>query len=84
MLTRIFTENIPGTDAIVAEYFEGFTLIECKGYWQGKAEKSLCIEIIDAELLKIDALVRMINRINNQECCLVQFVQCDFNFLSGR
>lgn len=46
---RIYTErkNLKWVYQIVAEHFLGFTIYKTIGYWQGKPEKSVVIEIFD-------------------------------------
>jgi hypothetical protein len=47
---------------IAASYFEGFSVSELAGYWQGKAEKTLLIEIETIEKSKIIALSKKLAR----------------------
>jgi hypothetical protein len=78
MLYRIFTENKQkdGVAKVVTRFFDGFTLIEGEGYWQGKPEKTLIIEIDTINSTcpsnRISAIVDEIKELNNQQCCLVQ------------
>lgn len=81
MLTRILTEDIIGTETIVSELFDSFTIIHATGYWKGQEEKSLIIEIVDADPKTVLACVELINHINNQECCLIQNIGCDSSFI---
>jgi hypothetical protein len=76
MLYRIYTENTKRQHVIrdaVSKRYPGFTLIKGVGYWQGKREQSLIIEIItprpdDKTILK---LAGDIKRLNRQESVLV-------------
>jgi len=45
---KIYTErkNMRWLTTMISEYFGGFTVLKALGYWQGKPEKSVCIEII--------------------------------------
>jgi hypothetical protein len=81
MLTRILTEDILGTENIVAELFDGFTVIHVTGYWKGQQEKSVIFEIVDADPQTVLACVELINHINKQECCLIQNIGCDSQFV---
>jgi len=73
---RIYTENINRgkLEKLTGEYFEGFTVINAVGYWQGIKEKSVIIEIIgDRENLgKIKELATHIKINNKQSAVLIQ------------
>lgn len=78
MLYKILTEDINrlAIAKIVGRYFDGFTMIGGLGYWQGKQEYSLIIEIdtpCDHNTPdRIKAICREINILNDQQCCLLQ------------
>jgi len=79
---REFRENIV---KIVSRYFDGFTIINCEGYWKGIAENSVIIEIIaENEFPKILAIADEIRIANKQECVLVSSAQCAHSFVSAR
>lgn len=88
-LYRISTENKNRNDIIkvVSRYFEGFTLIEGIGYWKGKQEKSLIIEIdtISADYhstRRIENICNDIKLLNGQEYVLLQkFCGCVSTFV---
>jgi len=46
---RIYCEDVERAriERIVGNVFEAFTIIEAKGFWRGKSEHSLVIEIIE-------------------------------------
>jgi hypothetical protein len=80
MLFRILTEKIENsvigqpqrTIDLVAKFFDGFTMLEGKGYWQGKPEGCLIFEI---ETEKKDPVLWLANQIklqNNQQAVLVE------------
>ncbi len=57
---RIHTEHVAPT--LVSKVFDGFSILQCRGYWQGKAESSHVIEILatDADRSKVTALAQTI------------------------
>jgi len=73
MIYRIYTERKPNLAEIANKYFEGFTIIEAKGYWQGKPEPSAVIEIIADESSRgtVTQLAYDIKHTNNQQAVLV-------------
>ena len=83
MYYRILTEdkNRDEIEELIAQRFDSFTILEGVGYWQGKREKCLVIEIqipyvsnsaklTDCE--RIHALAHAIKRANNQKAIIVQ------------
>ena len=71
---KIYTEdrNRDKIRAIVADYFDGFTMFSGVGIWENKIEKNLTIEIITGHTPDIiKAICKKINRLNSQDCCLV-------------
>jgi len=73
---RIYTENVNREDIIriVGEHFEGFTLLNGVGYWQGTPEQSLVIEIIGTEKdsANVELVAYKIKKNNHQQAVLVQ------------
>jgi len=91
MLYRIQTENKHKKfiERLVSEYFAGFSTYTQTGYWQGKREKSLCIEIVtdsSAAALKINRICKAICGYNKQDCVLVQVIPAEVKLIgiSGR
>lgn len=81
MLYRILTEDRQQEFVIdaISTQFNSFTLIKGQGYWNGKPEKTLIIEISSDSayaLEKINTLCCVINETNRQECTLVQVLEC--------
>jgi hypothetical protein len=81
-LYRIHTENKnrKWLEQIIAERFSGFSIQEQTGYWQGKKEKSLCIEIMSSrksDPIRIQEIVKMICGYSYQDCVLVQIINLD-------
>jgi len=81
MVYRIYTENKNKEEVadIVGQMFDGFTMYEGTGYWNGKQEASLIIEIvIDNESSRIvnrteiDIVASEIKVHNNQQAVLCQ------------
>jgi len=77
MLYRIITENINKAKIIelITKYFDGFTLIEGQGYWRGKSEKTLIIEIMTTGCISVKRLASRIKSLNNQESVLIQIIE---------
>jgi hypothetical protein len=70
---RIYTEDLD-RDAVLklaTAKFESFTLQPTTGYFKGKAEQSIVIEIVDAKQDEVEALARKIRKINGQKSVLV-------------
>lgn len=57
---RLHTEHV--SPALIARYFDGFTLIKGLGYYKGKSESSVAIEIIGTpgDAAKVSTLAREI------------------------
>lgn len=58
---RIHTEHVAPT-LVTSAGFPGFSILQCRGFWEGKAEQSHVIEILgtDADLQKVLTLCRNI------------------------
>lgn len=84
MLYRIFTESTGemrerAIDCVVRE-FDQFTVIDTTGYWNGKREDSMIIEIA-AEARDRDYVLTVaanIRHANNQEAVAVQTIDGTF------
>lgn len=70
---RIYTEDKrrKQIERLVSASNQGFTLIPAIGYYQGKKEQSLIIEILQTTLVKAVKLAASIKRINRQSSVLV-------------
>lgn len=79
MLNRIITENKNKDRVIklVQKFFSGFTLIEATGYWQGKPEKALIIEVDCKTDLEAIWLCEQIKLLNGQDCVLLQRIKAE-------
>lgn len=75
ILYRIQTEDINfySIIQIVQKRFDAFSTFKGNGYWKGKREASLTIEIMenDGALERVKEIAREIKEINGQECVLV-------------
>jgi hypothetical protein len=70
---RIYTEekNKRPILHLAAKSFESFTVQPTLGYYRGRPEKSIVIEIIGATAKAINALARKIRKMNGQKSVLV-------------
>lgn len=73
---RVYTEDTdtrPEVANLVSEYFNGFTMFSGIGFWRGKKELSLVIEIIADynDKHKVLRLAGEIKELNKQESVLV-------------
>jgi hypothetical protein len=70
---RIYTEDVDrkAVIAATAAAFSSFTLQPTTGYFQGKAEASIVIEIVEAEDREVEDLARKIRGIGGQKTVLV-------------
>ena len=70
---RVYTERKYNIERITSKCFDGFTLYETVGFWKGKKEKSICIEIIGKakDYRQVKFLANKIKHINNQESVYV-------------
>lgn len=80
MLYRLFTEN-KNHDIITKlanKYYEGYTLMQVSGYWQGKPEKSLLLEVVakqsELEIDKFEHLAKQIKKENKQDAVLIETI----------
>jgi len=78
MLYRLHTEdkNRIEVEKLVSDVFPGFSIYEQTGYYEGVAEKSICIEVdgFTVDDVKIAQLCRDICTMNQQKTILVQQV----------
>ena len=81
MLYRIYTEDVNRhrVEAIAQEFFQGFTVLQSTGFWEGSREESVVIEVIGDESLRpeVTACAEAIKDANSQEAVLVQALQND-------
>jgi len=81
MVYRIYTEkkNVKAISQIVSEHFDGFTILFGRGYWEGKPEKSMVIEIITDPIFQstnrldercINLICRKIKGLNRQDAVI--------------
>lgn len=56
----------------VAKYYEGFTYYKSTGYWKGKREKSLIVEISGAKQNEVKKLSKVLCKVLKQEAVAIQ------------
>ncbi|KKL74174.1 hypothetical protein LCGC14_2067550 [marine sediment metagenome] len=91
MLIRIITErkNVRWVCGLMGEFFPSFTVYKATGFWMGKREKSLVIEIdlFDNSDHLFDANIKMIVKkicgFNRQQSVLVQKIESKSELLGG-
>lgn len=75
MLYRIHTESTGPMRQraidITATTFDGFTIIDTVGYWQGTREDSMIIEVYTDSRAQVYAVAEEIRRANNQHTVCV-------------
>ena len=65
-----------------AKRFDGFTVIDCVGFWEGAAESALIIEIVtESSFLQVKTLARRIKAINHQYTVLVTTQDIEGSFI---
>jgi hypothetical protein len=76
---RIYTEekNKKAIVNLIGRQFDSFTLQPTLGYYQGKAEKSIVIEIVGSTAVKIKRLADRIRRMNGQQSVLILRIDCN-------
>jgi hypothetical protein len=70
---RIYTEDLNRGEVIrlTGKRFESFTLHPTTGYYRGRAEKSIVLEIVEAQRKEVSALANDIRRLNGQKSVLI-------------
>lgn len=83
-LYRIFTQNKNKKYIcqLVSESVDGFTIYETIGFWQGKKEKALCIEIMTDNALAINQICKAVCVYNCQTAVLIEKIDCEVQFIS--
>lgn len=73
LISRIYTENLNRREVLrlVSSKFDNFTLQPTSGYFRGKAERSMVIEVTGAKKKDVTALAAAIRRLNGQKSVLV-------------
>ena len=80
-LYRIITEdrNYIRVKELVSSYFDGFTIYKANGVYSGDNEPALIIEIDTLDKTCCSTILRIVKEIkdmNNQECVLLQVIEC--------
>ena len=75
LLAKLYTERRPNLPALVARHFDGATIYDAVGLWQGQQEYSAVIEIVEVSAAwsraALIALAEDICAANNQSSVLV-------------
>lgn len=71
MKHEIYTEYKEGIEEIVNQYFRGYNLTSCTGYWEGAKEKSAIITICTPDTKRVKELCDEIRLKNEQEAVLL-------------
>jgi hypothetical protein len=75
MLFRIYTEDVDRQSIIrtAAQYFANFTVLLGTGYYKGKPEQTIILEIVaePTDVNRVHELARTLGIVNTQECVLV-------------
>jgi len=67
---------------IVGVYSKGFTSYETTGFWQGKKEKSLVIELDDINAKETNKLAKELARALEQQTIGVQNIKTNIKFIN--
>ena len=79
-LYRLYTERRSNLAELTSRHFNGFTLIDAVGYWQGASEPSTLIEIIGATTdfhARVLELARVIRETNGQQSVYLVRAECE-------
>ena len=77
---RIFTEDLNRNKIIdiISAQFSGLAIIPVIGFWKGKQENGLTIEIVSANFMndlgKVRQVCHEIKVLNNQDAVLYQYI----------
>lgn len=73
LIHRVYTEDKNKREILrlVAKRFQSFTLQPTLGYYRGKPERSIVIEIVGAAKREVNAVARLIGAMNGQKSVLV-------------
>ena len=76
---RLYTERRSNLAELTSRYFDGFTLIDAVGYWEGNAEPSAIIEVIGTsfDYARVFALARDIRETNGQQSVYLVRIACE-------
>jgi hypothetical protein len=73
MVYRIYTENLNRKSILrlTGQRFDSFTVQPTTGYYRGKPERSIVIEIVNAKGSEVRVLAKSIAEMNGQKSVLV-------------
>lgn len=84
MLYRLATETKPNLATLAGVYFDGFTILQGKGYWKGQAEPSTIIEVETDDDDSVRRLAEDIRTTNNQEAVMVTSLASQMEMIVGK
>jgi hypothetical protein len=79
----LFTEASDNLNTLASQHFDGYTMFQALGSWQGKLESSAVLLIGTDDRSKVDALARTIASTNRQETVMVLPLAGKAEFVSG-
>lgn len=68
---------------VVGKYTLGFTTYNTKGYWQGKPEKSMIVEIADIRPMQVRKLAKELCHTLRQDAVGLQRIEGATRFISN-
>ena len=81
MIYRLYTEDIHRDTIInlVSSHYNSFALFTGLGYWQGKPEQCLVIEIVadSSEMSTIEDMLNNLKVLCGQDCVLLVAIPCE-------
>lgn len=82
-LYKIYTENKNRSELVecTCQYFENFTILAATGYWFGKSEHGIVIEIVADAESEIYNLAWDIRKLLKQDTVLVVAVECGMKLI---
>lgn len=68
--------------SVIGRYTDGFTCYEAIGFWHGKKERSLMVDIDDTNSSVVDRLAKELAKVLRQDKIVVQSVETSIKFIS--
>lgn len=82
-LYKIYIENKNRSELVrcICQYFDNFTMLQAIGYWQGRSEHSIIIEIVTNKESEVYDLAWDIGKLLKQDSVLVVAVPCEMKLI---